>query len=187
MWSVVIFFPGNRDETMTMDDTSQVSRRRMLRGTGALVGAGLLGLSATGSAVAESPDFSPRLWGDGEQWGTKVTGAISNPNEHSLDKLFVVLPPDGGSLPDGQLPVSEAAPGNPDYNGGRWWTHTAQWTVDGVAAHGTEMPLLTRYGPADDPESILFHANLGHIDLSAGAPAGGPPDYFRCPMLPLKD
>jgi hypothetical protein len=169
---------------------STVSRRRVLRTGGALAGLGVLGVSASGSAAASGkPDFSPRLWGDGDQWGTKVTGVISNPNEHSLDKLFVVRPPSGGSLPAGQLPVSDAAPGNPDYNGGRWWTHVAQWTEAGLQAHGPEMPLLTRYGPADDFESIALHEALGHIEITEGSPGGpmAPPDYFRCPLLPVKD
>ena len=175
---------------MTMDDLpDSVSRRRVLRGTGALAGTGLLGLSAAGSAAGQSPDFSPRLWGDGEQWGTKVTGTISNPNSHSLDKLFVIANPVTGMLPDGTLPVSDSAPGNPDYNGGRWHTHVAAWTDAGIDAHGETPPLLTRYGPADDPESILFHHDLGHIEITAGSPGGegAPPDYFRCPLLPVKD
>ncbi|MDX1746675.1 MAG: hypothetical protein R3324_12110, partial [Halobacteriales archaeon] len=152
-----------------MDDTetarTEVSRRRVLRTGAALSGAALVGVGATGSAAAAKgkPDFSPRIWGDGEQWGTKVTGEIKNPNTRSLDKFFVILNPIGmGKLDDDTLPVSEAAPGNPLYNGGRWWTHTVEWTQAGIDAHGSPPPLLTRYGPADDPESILFHKNLGH-------------------------
>lgn len=164
-----------------------ISRRQALRTGAALSGTVLLGVSATGSAGAQKgkPDFSPQLWGDGEQWGTKVTGLIKNPNENSLDKLFVITNPITNELPDGTLPVSESTPGNPDYNGGRWWTHEAAWTQAGIDAHLSPPPLLTRYGPADDPESILFHEALGHIDITEGSPAGGPPDYFRCPLLPL--
>lgn len=172
----------------TLFDTT-VPRRRVLKG-GAAATAALVGLTAgVGAAAAQKPDFSPRIWGDGEQWGTKVTGVIRHPNERSLDKFFVIVAPDGGSLPAGTLPVSEAAPGNPAYNGGRWWTHVAQWTEAGLAAHGPEMPLMTRYGPADDPASILFHYNLGHIDIIEGSPGGegAPPDYFRCPMLPVME
>jgi hypothetical protein len=167
----------------------RVSRRQVLRTGVAVSGVSLLGVTAVGSAAAAKgkPDFSPRIWGDGEQWGTKVTGEITNPNENSLDKFFVITPGAASELPDGTLPVSEAAPGNPDYNGGRWWTHTVEWTQAGVDAHGSTPPLLTRYGPADDPESIQFHRGLGHLTITEGSPAGGPPDYFRCPMLPVKD
>ena len=172
-------------------DPNMVSRRRVLR-TGAVVsGVALTGTTAIGSVTAAKgkPDFSPRIWGDGEQWGTKVTGEIKNPNEQSLDMFFVITNPVTGELPAGTLPVSEAAPGNPDYNGGRWWTHVAAWTEAGFDFHGSPPPLLTRYGPADDPESILFHEALGHIEITEGSPGGpdAPPDYFRCPMLPVKD
>lgn len=162
----------------------------------------MLGLVSSGSATADpgKPDFSPRVWGDGEQWGTKVTGTFEEPKKkHNLDKLFVLTtdhqhPPDHGDhaghhphpLPDGQLPVSEAAPGNPAYNGGRWWTHTATWTHQGIHDHGGSVPLLTRYGPADDPSSILFHENLGHIEITEGSP-DDTPDFFRCPLLPVKN
>jgi hypothetical protein len=166
---------------------TNVTRRTVLRTGTAIGGAALFGLSAVGSAGAAKPDFSPRIWGDGEQWGTKVTGLIRNPNEHSLDEFFVITNPVTGALPAGTLPVSEAAPGNPDYNGGRWFTHTVAWTEAGIEAHGATPPLLTRYGPADDPESILFHLNLGHLEIVEGSPEGGPPDYFRCPMLPVKE
>lgn len=170
---------------------STISRRKAIRTGAAISGAALFGVTTTGSAVAKEgqPDFSARVWGDGEPWGTKVTGEIKNPNENSLDKFFVITTKDGvtASLPDGQAPVSEAAPGNPDYNGGRWWTHVAAWTEAGETAHGDPLPLLTRYGPDTDPESILFHANLGHIEIIEGSPSGGPPDYFRCPLLPVKE
>lgn len=153
-----------------------------------LSGATLLGVTATGSAAGKGkPDFSPRIWGDGEQWGTKVTGIIKNPNENSLDKFFVITNPITEELPDETLPVSEAAPGNPDYNGGRWSTHTVEWTEAGINAHGSPPPLLTRYGPADDPESIQFHYNLDHLSITEGSPSDGPPDYFRCPLLPVKE
>lgn len=165
---------------------STISRREAIRTGAAISGAVMFGVSTTGSAAAKGkPDFSPRIWGDGEQWGTKVTGTIKHPNENSLDKFFIITNP-FGELPDGTLPVSDAAPGNPDYNGGRWWTHVAEWTEAGFIAHGSPPPLLTRYGPADDPESIQFHENLGHIEITEGSPRGGPPDYFRCPLLPLK-
>jgi len=183
-------------------NTIRRSRRTVLGYGAVLAGAGMLGLASSGSAAADpgKPDFSPRVWGDGEEWGTKVTGTFEEPEKkHNLDKLFVLTtdhqhPPDHGDhkghhphpLPDGQLPVSEAAPGNPAYNGGRWWTHTARWTHRGIHDHGGSVPLLTRYGPADDPSSIRFHEDLGHIEITPGSP-DDKPDFFRCPLLPVKD
>lgn len=169
---------------MTHDSTAPTyPRRGLLRGglgaSLAIVGVGV----GAGAVSAQQPDFSARIYGDGEIWGTKVTGRIENPNEHSLDRFFVVTNSNNSGT---QLPVAESAPGNPDYNGGRWWTHTVMWTREGFDAHGT-VPILTRYGPADDPASIQFHLDLGHLKIVEGPPDGGPPAYFRCPMLPAKD
>lgn len=170
---------------MTTDETrpNDPTRRRVLR-AGGVAGAAVLGLAGAGAAAADPPDFSSRVYGDGETWGTKVTGVIENPNEHSLDGFYVIT---NSNNPGAQLPVSEAAPGNPAYNGGRWATQTVMWTESGFEDHGT-VPILTRYGPADDPESILFHENLGHLEITGGSPGGqgAPPDFFRCPLLPDK-
>lgn len=141
-----------------------------------LLAALLLGPALT-QAAAGQPNFMPALWGDGELWGTKGTTALPAPNDYnvqSFDALYVIV-----NNPDApQLPVSEAAPGNPDYNGGRWFTHTVMWTAEGLAAHDP-VPVLTSY------EEIMFHAGLGHLSIAPGSFDGGPPDYFQCPLLPV--
>ena len=140
-------------------------------------------LAAVGVASANpgKPSFAPNLYADGEVWGTKGTTALPAPNEHnmqSFDKLFAII---NSNNPDGQMPVAEAAPGNPNYNGGRWVTMTVQWTAEGFAAHGT-VPVLKSY------DDVMVHYNLGHLDITAGSPdpVNGPPDYFQCPLLPVK-
>ena len=135
-------------------------------------------LALPGTASADAPNFMPALYGDGEVWGTKATTTLPPPNGHndqSFDALFVII-----NNPDAvQLPVSEAAPGNPDYNGGRWFTHTVLWTEEGLAAHDP-VPVLTSY------EEILLHEDMGHLAVSPGSFDGGPPPYFQCPLLPVK-
>lgn len=128
---------------------------------------------------AGQPNFSPAIWGDGELWGTKATAELPAPNEYneqSYDKLFVIV---NSNNPEGQLPVAEAAPGNPDYNGGRWYTHTVEWTASGFADHGT-VPVLMSY------DDIQLHASLGHLEITPGSPDSGTPDFFDCPLLPVK-
>lgn len=174
---------------MANDTTRTTTRRRVLQtGAAGLLAASIGGIGTVAAAGHKKPDFSPQIWGNGKQWGTKVTGVIRHPNEKSLDKFFVITNPVTDMLPKGTLPVSDSAPGYPGYNGGRWWTHVAAWTEAGRAAHGPVPPLLTRYGPSDDPKSILFHKALGHIEITEGSPGGkdAPPDYFRCPLLPVK-
>lgn len=127
------------------------------------------------------PNFGAALFGDGEEWGTKGAAALPAPNDNNLqsfDKLFVIT---NSNNPEEQLPVAEAAPGNPMYNGGRWFTHTVMWTESGFADHGT-VPLLKSY------DDIMTHYKLGHLTITPGSPGGpgAPPDYFECPMLPVK-
>jgi hypothetical protein len=143
-----------------------------------LFGLVLLAPSTTQAAPGK-PNFGPAIYADGEVWGTKGTTALPAPNDHneqSYDKLFVIT---NSNNPEAQLPVGEAAPGNPDYNGGRWFTHTVEWTQDGFDDHGT-VPVLTSY------TEIMIHASLGHLTITEGSPPGGPMPYFQCPLLPVK-
>ncbi|HSB12819.1 MAG TPA: hypothetical protein VLE22_00080 [Bryobacteraceae bacterium] len=124
------------------------------------------------------PNFGPSVYGDGKVWGTKGAATLSAPNDNNMqsyDKLFVFV---NGAM--GQIPVAEAAPGNPMYNGGRWHTHTVVWTQAGLDFHGGTLPVLTSY------DEIQFHYGLGHLMITPGSPAGGPPPYFECPLLPVK-
>ena len=153
----------------------------MIRKSLPIISALLLALLATIPAFADrgKPTFGPAIYADGQVWGTKAVTALPGPNENnvqSFDKLFVIT---NSNNPSGQMPVGEAAPGNPDYNGGRWFTQTVEWTDAGFVAHGT-VPILTSYA------DIMVHYNLGHLTISSGSFDGGPPPYFLCPLLPVK-
>ena len=152
----------------------------MLRKLSLIVFVMILGLSVAVPAFADQPDhvggglgnkapnFSAGVFGDGAAWGTKGTTSLPAPTEHnaqSYDKIFVVT---NGA--DGQLPVAEAAPGNPDYNGGRWTVQLATWADDVPHA----IPVLTSY------EDVMLHYGLGHLEIS------GADTYFQCPLLPVK-
>jgi hypothetical protein len=77
--------------------------------TGAVLATGLgIGFGASGAAAAAKPNF------EGGFWGTKATTLPDPKNTDSLDRLFFVVHADQAA------PVSEAAPGNPNYIGGRW-------------------------------------------------------------------
>lgn len=136
----------------------------------------LLSVAGFASANPGAPNFGPALYGDGEVWGTKGAAALPAPNgnnDQSFDKLFVIV----NGAP-GQMPVAEAAPGNPAYNGGRWFTHTGMWTAEGMAAHDP-LPVLMSY------DDVQLHAGLGHLAIAPGSFDGGPPTYFECPLLPV--
>jgi hypothetical protein len=131
-------------------------------------------------AQAAAPDFSASVYADGTAWGTKGTTVLPAPDEHNgqaFDALYVVT---NSNNPQGQLPVSEAAPGNPAYNGGRWFTHTVEWTAAGFMAHGGIVPVLTSYN------DIQLQKAAGYVVITPGSFPDGPPVYFQCPLLPVK-
>ena len=151
--------------------------KQTIRLFGALM---LLGSLLAGGAMAKPPSgargapiFMPALFADGETWGTNLLNPLPPPNDSndpSFDELFVFV----NSTASGQLSVAEAAPGNPYYNGGRWAVSTAMWT-----ASGDPSAVLTSY------DEILDAVLAGELMIIDGPPAGGPPPYFECPLLPV--
>jgi hypothetical protein len=112
----------------------------------------------------KAPNFSAGVYADGEAWGTKGTTTLPAPNENntqSFDKLFSFT-----NGVDGQLAVAEAAPGNPNYNGGRWSGQSVTWN------EGTTPVLLTSYADIQDHMHELTIEETG--------------SYFQCPLLPVK-
>jgi len=126
-------------------------------------------------ANAEQPNFMAALYGDGEVWGTKGTTSLPAPNPANLksfDNLYVIT---NFNNPNGvQLPVSEAAPGNPEYNGGRWYRHDVTWTEAGFLAYGGYAPVL-RSG-----EEVDYNEAMGYLTITPVAV------FFQCPLLPVK-
>lgn len=121
------------------------------------------------------PNFMAALYGDGEVWGTKGTTTLPAPNAKNLqsfDKLYVIT---NFNNPNAvQLPVSEAAPGNPNYNGGRWYLHTVEWTEAGFVAYGGFAPVVK------SEEEIKYNEEMGYLVITAGSA------FFQCPLLPVK-
>ncbi len=139
----------------------------------------VLSLLVAAPALANpgQPSFAGNVWGDGRLWGTKGAATLPAPsgsNLQSFEKLFEFT-----NNPN-QLPVAEAAPGNPAYNGGRWYTQTATWTAAGIAAYGGSVPVLMSYS------DILANQSMGYLTVTAGSPPGGPAPFFECPLLPVK-
>lgn len=133
------------------------------------------------ASLAQAPNFSAALYADGTTWGTKGVTELPTPTVHnrqSFDKLFIIR---NSNNPAGQLPVAEAAPRNRMYNGGRWFTHTVDWTTDGFVAHGGVVPVLKSYA------DLQYQEAMGYVVITQGSFDGGPPLYFECPLLPVKD
>ncbi len=155
--------------------------RRVSLAVALVLALGLLVAAPAFAAPAQAPgqpSFAPSVFADGQVFGTKFTTELPPPNgrdDQSYDGLYAFT----NSNASGQLSVSEAGPGNPSYNGGRWQVYSATWTPEGFAAHGGTVPVLRSYA------EILDQISLGYLSITLGPPAGGPPPYFQCPLLPL--
>ena len=115
-------------------------------------------------AFADAPNFGPAIFADDETWGTKGNADLPAPNGNnaqSYDGLFKF--PDGDI--EGQLPVAEAAPGNPNYNGGRWIEYNVTW-------NGT-------------PELVTSYAQLHALEEAGEVTITETGNYFQCPLLPV--
>lgn len=127
-----------------------------------------------GPPPGAKPDFGPHIYVDGVAWGTKATTALPNPEgaARSFDVLYVFLDQEGNPQPlSEQLLVADAAPGDRDYNGGRWEVFTVQWNVEPYELVSVE--------------EVHAAAAAGDVTITEGSFEGGPPDYFSCPLLPV--
>ncbi len=129
-------------------------------------------LATTSQAFASPPD-RPTVWVDGVRYNTVVplspngtvqfshvpdTTVPSVADLETTDDLYVVASNIVAPL------VSDAAPGDPDYNGGRWLPHMVNPTGAGP------VPELM------SEEDIIAAANSGLVTISA------PGDFFECPI-----
>jgi hypothetical protein len=124
-------------------------------------------------ASAEPPSREAAIYADGEAFSTKFATLLPAPNDHnaqSYDLLYTFR----GDTADGQLPVAEAAPG-PGFNGGRWASQTVEWDADVI-----DPPRLT--SSAD----VLHYEDLGLLTITAGHANPTGPDYFLCPLFPVR-
>jgi hypothetical protein len=121
----------------------------LVMGVGTVAAAGL-GPPATGFYVDGSLYRTI-----GTQTDLSDTGAPAN----SFDTIYDL---GGGGLKN----VAEAAPGDTDYNGGRWMVLPVQWNVTPV-----------QYTSA---EQVLAAEAAGDIDI------GDPVKYFVCPAIPAR-
>jgi len=139
------------------------------------LGAILLSLSTFSPHATAAPAtrVSAALWGNGEIYDTILT-----------DTNFRQVPPQSTDLLynfamsglEGQRAVAEAAPGDPDYNGGRWTVLLVVFTEQGIAAHDPDEDGVVNFELTSE-EEVLFHQSLGHLEImDAGV-------YFEGPML----
>lgn len=101
----------------------------------------------------------PQTWVDGELFGGVVTPATFDPANGKFDELYTCGM--AGTFKDGVPLISDAGPGDTDYNGGRWHLN--------VLKAGRTCP-----STADSDQDL----NLADFMSTS--------TYFECPLLPRR-
>lgn len=162
-----------------MPDDTNPTRRDVLR-SGVAIGVASLGVVGTATAQGSDDTLNPgepfgRVYANDELWRTNVVRKSDerfDPDDriyflHDGEKSIVARK----DVSEQQSPfVSESAPGDRDWNGGKW-THFSAEVTD-VGAFNEDAPLKTA-------ETVL---NKGYIDIELGRPGFGPPNFFICPL-----
>lgn len=142
---------------------TDLSRRQYLRAS--VTASGLaFGVGMSTTAVAEPPGFTGRIYADNDVWATRGVADLPFPNdnnEQSYDELF----PSPGI---GLLAVAEAAPGSPDYNGGRWAVHPLTWHVE--------------------PKQLKSYTEIQqYVSADKISFPDDPVDAFECPLVRINE
>ena len=130
---------------------------------------------ASASAVSDkaSTRVDDVIWSNGEIYSTVLTtNSFNNPPAHTLDILYNFAM----SGLSGQRPISDAAPGDGHYNGGRWDVQLVAFTEAGKAAHDPDGDGIVNF-ELTSADMVLHHVQLGHIEIT---PANF---YFSCPLV----
>jgi hypothetical protein len=159
------------------------TRRTVLR-AGAALGVASLGLGTVGTAAAnpgkgkgsDNGRQFGRVYANDVLWRTNVVKVLDEAPDPS-DLIYF--------LHDGEKPivanehasdtqmspfVSESAPGDQDWNGGKWIHYSAE--VTDIDAFNEDAPLT------NDTDVL----DADYITVNLGRPGFGPPDYFICPL-----
>jgi hypothetical protein len=132
-----------------------------------LVIAILFAMAAPAFALPGKFSFEPGIYADGQAYSSRKVADIPAPNEHNLQSFDMLVKITNGV--EGQLGVAEAGPGNPAYNGGRWYEVTATWsdTADKV--------LITSY------DELMQQVSAGNLTIDDSNPG-----FLVCPLVPVK-
>jgi hypothetical protein len=108
-------------------------------------------------AAGKGPVGRTHAWVDGILFRSVVTPATFNPESDPFDELYA-----GANFYDGVGLISEAKPGDQDYNGGRWHLNVLK---EGV-----------------DPNKYSHATSVEELDLNDFVSTDM---YFECPLLPI--
>jgi len=138
---------------------------------------GFMGVTMASTALADRAGHAPdAIWVHDEIYSTIGTDtAFKSPPPHSTDVIFSFA--DSGLM--GQRSVAEYAPGDPEYNGGRWNVMVVTFTPLGLAALDDDGDGYVDY-EYTNAEDVLANAEMGLLTIEE------PGVYFECPLLRSK-
>jgi len=131
---------------------------------------GILPVSAGGATKVDNA-----IWADDMLFGTVLT-PTELPAKGKFDKLYNF---DGSGLA-GQRSISEAKPGDQDYNGGRWEVMPVTFTPLGISIHDPDGDGMVNFELTSDTQ-LLLHQSLGHLVIG-----DEPIARFVCPLIKSK-
>ena len=105
---------------------------------------------------AQGPLSRPQTWVDGELFDGVVTSAVFKPTAGLFDELFT----GGNGFLDGAPLISDAGPGDTNYNGGRWHLNVLRDDVG--------------------PDKYANASSVEDLDLDDFMPTDV---YFECPLI----
>jgi len=132
-------------------------------------------LGQTGNVFAgKATRVADAIWVHDQLYGTVATDtSFRSPPPKSTDIIFSFM--DSGLR--GQRSVAQYAPGDPEYNGGRWNVMLVTFTDMGKNVHDPDKDGEVNF-ELTNAEDVLHHAELGHLTIAE------PGVYFECPLLP---
>lgn len=116
------------------------------------------------------------IWADGELFDTVVTPtSFVAPPEHSTDIIYSFMM----SGLEGQRSVAASAPGQRDYNGGRWDVRMVIFTDAGLSEHDPDGDGVVNFELKSEDE-VLQEDMDGYLIINDAN------FYFECPLLPRR-
>src|ERR687887_2063327 len=139
----------------------------------AILGTALLATLPAAASAAGAMRVSNAIWADNEIFSTILTPAsFTAPPKDSVDLLYNF---DMSGL-RGQRSVAESMPGDPTYNGGRWWVQMVVFTDLGKSLFDPDGDGVANF-ELTNAADVLHHASLGHLEIIATKV------FFECPLL----
>jgi hypothetical protein len=132
-----------------------------------LVLAMLFAMAVPAFALPGKFSFQPGIYADGQAYNSRKVADLPAPNDHNLQSFDTLVKITNGV--EDQLAVAEAGPGNPAYNGGRWYEVTAAWN------DGAEATLITSYA------QLMKEVAAGNLTVDDSNPS-----FLECPLVPVK-